>query len=70
MASAVSVNCSLLLLRQARWRDINCFFKVRAFERIGLIENSEHLQFAIDEDCFDGDFDAGNIFFNQRFANE
>jgi len=36
--------------------------------RSGLSEDREEFQFAIDEHALDGNFHAGNIFFDQGFA--
>jgi len=54
-----AANGGLLNASEARRRDVDGFFEVGAFERIGLVENGEEFEFAVEEDAFDCYFDAG-----------
>src|ERR1700688_4059005 len=52
------LNRELLRFREAGRRHINCFFEVRALERIGLVENRQHLKNSVRKETFDGYFPA------------
>src|SRR5712692_8769816 len=49
-----------------RWCDVDGFFEVRAFERIGLIEDRQYAQSTIGEKSFDGHFPARYVAFHEQ----
>ena len=55
---------AVLLGGQARGGDVDRFFEVRTFQRIGLIENGEDAKVAVGEQAFDGDLCAGKVTFD------
>ena len=54
------------LIRQAGRRDVNRLLEIRALERVGLVENRENAQLAPGEQCFDGNFRAGNVALDEQ----
>jgi hypothetical protein len=59
---------ALCRVREARRRDVNSFFEVGTFERIGLIKNRENSETTFGEQPFDGHFPAGNVALHQNFV--
>src|SRR2546426_645591 len=62
-------------LRQPRWGNINCFFEKRPFERVGLVKNCQHAQFAFVEQSLHGNFRPRYVSLNEqpveaRFASD
>jgi len=59
---------ALHAVRQARGRHVDGLLEERPLQRVGLVEERQHVQRSPDQQAFQGDLEAGHVFLGKQIA--